>query len=62
MEPKIEKLKFELGEKEDHHFQETFHGKSNSDSLDALKRFLDPEIGHKGLIGAKNPNLSLEKS
>ena len=32
-----------------------FNGKSNGDSLDALKRCSDPEmlIGHKGLIGAK---------
>ena len=33
-----------------------FYSKSNSDSFDALKRFLiwNPEMGHEGLIGAKN--------
>ena len=30
-----------------------FHDKLNGDSLDALKRCLDPEMVHKGLIGAK---------
>ena len=50
----FEILKFELGEKLDHHFRVKFHGESNGDSLDALKRCLDPEMGHKGLIGARN--------
>ena len=36
-----------------------FHGKLNSSSLDALTRCLDPEMGHKGLIGAKK-NLKFE--
>ena len=51
--PKFKNLKFELGEKLGHHTVVKFYGKSNGDSLDALKRCSDPEIGHKGLIGAK---------
>ena len=51
--PKFENLQFELGEKLGHHTVVKFYGKSNGDSLDALKRCSDPEIGHKGLIGVK---------
>ena len=51
--PKFKNLQFELGEKLGHHNEVKFNGKSNGDSLDALKRCSDPEIGHKGLIGAK---------
>ena len=47
-------LKFELGEKLDYHLQVKFHGKLNGDSLDTLKRCLDSEMAHRGLIGAKN--------
>ena len=46
---KFEILKFELGEKLDRHFKVKFHRESNGDSLDDLKRFLDTEMGHKGL-------------
>ena len=37
----------------DHQFEVKFHGESNGDSLDAIKRFFDPEMAHEGLIGAK---------
>ena len=37
----------------DYQFVVKFHGESNGDSLDALKRCFDPEMAHKGLIGAK---------
>ena len=30
-----------------------YHGESNGDSFDALKRCFDPEMALKGLIGAK---------
>ena len=49
----------------DHQLRAEFQSKSYSDGLDALKRCLDPGMGHKGLIGAKNRKtlkLSLEKS
>ena len=41
-----------------------FHGESNGDSLDALKRCCDPETAHKGLIGEKSKiyNLNWEIS
>ena len=51
--PKFKNLQFELGEKLGHHTVVKFNGKSNGDSLDALKQCSDPEIGRKGLIGAK---------
>ena len=54
MEPKIEIFNFEVGEKLDYYFQVKFHCESNGDSLDALKQCLDSEMGHKGLIKAKN--------
>ena len=58
---KFEILKFELGEKLDHHFKVKFHGESNGDGPDVQKRCLDPEMGHKGLVGAKNhKNLKFE--
>ena len=44
----------------DHHFQVKFHGDSNGDSLGTLKRCLIPEMGHKGLIGAKIEKLKFE--
>ena len=34
--------------------QVKFHGESNGDSLDALKRRLDRQMAHEDLIGAKN--------
>ena len=49
----IENLKRELGEKLDHQIREKFYGESNGDSLDALKRCLDPKMAYRGLIGAK---------
>ena len=51
--PKFKNLQLELGEKLGHHTVVKFNGKSNGDRLDVLKRCSDPEIGHKGLIGAK---------
>ena len=36
----------------DHQFLVKFHGESNGDSLDALKRCFDPKIAHEGLIDA----------
>ena len=51
--PKFKNLQFELGEKLGHHAVVKFNGKSNGDSLDALKRCLDPEIGYKGQIGTR---------
>ena len=47
--PKSKHLKFELGEKLDDYNKIKFHIGSNGDSLDDLKRCLDPEMGHKGL-------------
>ena len=47
-------LKFELEEKSDHQSMVKFHGESNGDGPDVQKSCLDPEMGHKGLIGAKN--------
>ena len=55
---RITKLDFEIAV--DHQFVVKFHGKSNGDSLDALKRCFDPEMAHKGLIGAKIKNLQYE--
>ena len=38
-----------------------FHGKSNGHSIEALKRCLDPEMGHKSLIwGQKSPNIKFK--
>ena len=51
---KIKILKFELEEKLDHHFKVKFYGELTVDSPDVQKRCLDPEMGHKGLVGAKN--------
>ena len=45
--------KFELRKKLGQHTVVKFYGKSNGNSLDALKRRSDPEMSHKGLIGAK---------
>ena len=50
---KSKNLKFEQEEMCYYQFVVKFNGKSNGDSLDALKRCSDPEIGHKGLIGAE---------
>ena len=33
-----------------------FHDKLNGDSLDALKRCLDPEMAHKALLGTEIKN------
>ena len=54
MGQKSKNFKFELGEKLDYHFKVKFHGESNGDGPDVQKRCLDPEMGHKGLVGAKN--------
>ena len=51
---KFKNLQFELGEKLGHHFEVKFRGESNGDSPNVQKRCLDPEMGHKGLVGAKN--------
>ena len=40
-------------------FRVKFHGESSGHSLNALLRFLDPEMGHKGLIRAKNQKYEL---
>ena len=48
--PKSKHLKFELGEKLDDYNKIKFHIGSNGDSLDDLKRCLDPEMGNKGLL------------
>ena len=45
MGPMIENSKFELGEKLNHQITVKLPGKSNGDSLDALKRCLDLEMG-----------------
>ena len=47
-------LKFELGEKLDHYSWVKFRVESNGDSLDPLKRCLDPEMANNGLMWAKN--------
>ena len=50
-------LKFELGEQLDHRYSVKFHGSSNGDSLEALKRCSDPEMGHRSLVyGQKSIN------
>ena len=55
--PKFKNLQFELGEKLGHRTEVKFYGKSNGDSLDALKRCLDPEMGHRSLVyGQKSIN------
>ena len=55
MSQKSKNLKFELGEKLDQYNSWVkFHGESNGDGPDVQKRCLDPEMGHKGLVGAKN--------
>ena len=51
---KSKDLKFELGEKLDHYSWVKFRGESNGDSLDPLKRCLDPEMANNGLMWAKN--------
>ena len=43
-------LNFSLREKLDYHFKVKFHGESNGDSLEALKRCLDPEMGDRSLV------------
>ena len=53
MGQKSKNLKFEPEEMWDYQFVVKFHGESNGDSLDALKRCFDPEMALKGLIGAK---------
>ena len=60
MGPMIENSKFELGEKLNHQIKVKLHGKSNGDSLDAVRRCLDPKIAHRGLIGAKIKDLKSE--
>ena len=47
------KLKFDLGEKLDHRYTVKFNRESNGDSLKALKRGLDPEMGQKTKYMAK---------
>ena len=37
-----------------------FHGQSIGDSIDALKRCVDPELAYKGLIGAKIEHLKFK--
>ena len=56
--PKYQKnLQFELGEKLDHRYAVKCHGELNGDSLEALKRCLDPEMGHRSLVhGQKSTN------
>ena len=44
---KFKNLKFELRENLDHYFKVKFCGKSNGDSVDTLKRCLDPEMARK---------------
>ena len=58
LEPKYQKnLKFELGEKLEHRFMVKFHRQSNGDCLEALKRCLDPKMGHRSLVyGQKSIN------
>ena len=50
MAQKSKNSKFELEKKLDH--QVEFHGESNVDSLDALKRCLDSKMAHRGIIKA----------
>ena len=48
-----------------HRFPVKFQGESNGNSVEALERCLDPELGDKGQKRANNrqiSNLSLEKS
>ena len=51
---KSQNLKFKPRKKLYRHFGVKSHGKSIGDSLEALKRCLDPEMGHKSLMWAKN--------
>ena len=57
----VQKFKRELGlgENLDHHFLVKFHVETNGDGLDALKRSLDPVMGHKGLNGAKKQKFKI---
>ena len=48
--PKNQKFSIELGEKLGHQFKVKFHGELNGNSLDALKRCSDPEMGHRSLV------------
>ena len=46
----------------DYQFAAKFYGESNGDSHEALKRCLDPEMGHKSLVyGQKSINFGQEK-
>ena len=50
-------LNFDLGEKLYHSCTVKFHGKSNGDSLESVRRCLDPEMGHRSLVyGQKSIN------
>ena len=52
---------FELEEKLDHHFQVKFDGKSDGNSLKALKRYFNPLIGPNWpLIDQKIENVNIE--
>ena len=50
---RIEKFYVWVRRKSYHYFQAKFRGKSKGDSLDALKRCLDPEMANNDLIWAK---------
>ena len=50
LEPKIENLQFELGENLGQHTKVKFYRESNDDYLEALKRCLHPEMGHRSLV------------
>ena len=61
MGQKLKNLKFDPREKLDHHFKVKFHSESNSDSLNALKRCLDPEMDHEGPIWDQNRKILAKK-
>ena len=50
MGQKSKNLKFEQEEMRDDQFAVKFHGKSNGDSLKALKRSLDSKMGYGSLV------------
>ena len=53
--PKFKNLQFELREKLGHHTVVKFNGKSYGDSLEAVKRCLDPEMDHRSLVYGQKP-------
>ena len=54
----MEPNKIKLGEKLDLRFTVKFHCLSNADSVEAPKRYLDPELDLNGQMrGQKSPNL-----